>query len=146
MNNSKKEKRIKEKLSKEETIKLNYRSKLELIKQKYGVQFDVDLFGNISIEEIKFNNLKYKNKARNVVVCYDGQNDYFSFITYDIDKEGSLKAIKRSCERIYCFISLFKTFFHQNIQLQVYLHFVQHFGHAMSDILIFLYLFLNHFP
>ena len=64
------DKSIKEKIKKQDDLKLEFKRKLENIKVKYGVEFDITLLDNNNIDKVKFYNLEYKNKARDMSVIY----------------------------------------------------------------------------
>ena len=51
---------IKKKIADKDKIKLKYKQRLNLIKQHYGVEFDVEHLNNNEVENIRFINLKYK--------------------------------------------------------------------------------------
>jgi len=70
--------------------KLNFKRKLTDIMQKYGVDFDVDLLDDESIDKIKFSNLQYKNIARDVSVVYDNKNDYYGAYIYTINENKTM--------------------------------------------------------
>ena len=70
--------------------KLNFKRKLTDIMQKYGVDFDVDLLDDDSIDKIKFSNLQYKNIARDVSVVYDNKNDYYGAYIYTINENKTM--------------------------------------------------------
>ena len=48
------DKSIKEKIKKQDDLKLEFKRKLENIKVKYGVEFDITLLDNNNIDKIKF--------------------------------------------------------------------------------------------
>ena len=58
--------------------------------QKYGIDFDVDLLDDESIDKIKFSNLQYKNIARDVSVVYDNKNDYYGAYIYTINENKTM--------------------------------------------------------
>ena len=62
---------IKKKIQEQDKAKLEFKRKLTDIMQRYGLDFDVDLLDDNSIDKIKFYNLKYKNIARDVTLVYD---------------------------------------------------------------------------
>jgi len=80
--------KIKEK--EKDKAKLNFKRKLTDIMQKYGVDFDVDLLDDESIDKIKFSNLQYKNIARDVSVVYDNKNDYYGAYIYTINENKTM--------------------------------------------------------
>ena len=53
------DKKLKAKIKKQDDLKLEFKRKLENIKQKYGIDFDIELLDNNNIDKIKFYNLKY---------------------------------------------------------------------------------------
>ena len=77
MNN---EKNLKEKISEKDKAKLNYKQKLELIKQHYGVEFDVTSLKDGSINDVKFMNLKYKNEFNNLTIVYNNVLKKFDYL------------------------------------------------------------------
>ena len=77
MNN---EKKLKEKISEKDKAKLNYKQKLELIKQHYGVEFDVTSLKDGSINDVKFMNLKYKNEFNNLTIVYNNVLKKFDYL------------------------------------------------------------------
>lgn len=91
MNNENKKELIKEKIKEQDKAKLKYKQKIELVKQHYGIEFDVEHFKDENIETIKFVNLEYKNVLRNIVVIYDNSLQKFNYVSYDYDNESTLK-------------------------------------------------------
>ena len=81
---------VKNKIKEKDKAKLNFKRKLTDIMQKYGVDFDVDLLDDESIDKIKFSNLQYKNIARDVSVVYDNKNDYYSAYIYTINENKTM--------------------------------------------------------
>lgn len=81
----------KEKIIKKDKSKLKYKRKLELVKQHYGVEFDVFYFENESIDKIKFTNLEFKNAAKNITLVYDNKIGKFNYIFYDYDSEQAIR-------------------------------------------------------
>ena len=65
---------IKKKIADKDKIKLKYKQRLNLIKQHYGVEFDVEHLNNNEVENIRFINLKYKTGFNNVCVNYNPSN------------------------------------------------------------------------
>lgn len=82
---------IKEKIVEKDKAKLKYKQKLELIKQHYGVEFDVYYFDNENIDKIKFSNLEFKTSAKNVSLVYDNKIGKFNYIFYDYDSEQAIR-------------------------------------------------------
>ena len=82
---------IKEKIVEKDKAKLKYKQKLELIKQHYGVEFDVYYFDNENIDKIKFSNLEFKTSAKNVSLVYDNKIGKFNYIFYDYDSEQAVR-------------------------------------------------------
>lgn len=82
---------IKKKIAEKDKAKLKYKQKLELVKQHYGVEFDVYYFKNENIDKIKFSNLEYKNSAKNISIVYDNKIGKFNYIFYDYDNVQSIK-------------------------------------------------------
>lgn len=91
MNDENKKELIKEKIKEQDKAKLKYKQKIELVKQHYGIEFDVEHFKDENIETIKFVNLEYKNVLRNIVVIYDNSLQKFNYVSYDYDNESTLK-------------------------------------------------------
>lgn len=82
---------VKEKIIEKDKAKLKYKQKLELVKQHYGVEFDVYYFENESIDKIKFTNLEFKNAAKNITLVYDNKIGKFNYIFYDYDSEQTIR-------------------------------------------------------
>lgn len=82
---------IKKKIADKDKAKLKYKQKLELIKQHYGVEFDIYYFDNSNIEKIKFSNLDFKNTAKNISLIYDNKIGKFNYVFYDYDSEQSIR-------------------------------------------------------
>lgn len=82
---------IKEKIIEKDKAKLKYKQKLELIKQHYGVEFDVYYFDNEDVDKIKFSNLEFKTSAKNVSLIYDNKIGKFNYIFYDYDNEQAIR-------------------------------------------------------
>ena len=82
---------LKNKISEKDKAKLKYKQKLELIKQHYGVDFDITYFKDESIDKIKFSNLEYKNTAKNITVVFDNHIGKFNYLFYDYDSEQMMK-------------------------------------------------------
>ena len=91
MNKEMNEEIIKKKIIEKDKAKLKYKQKLELIKQHYGVEFDIYYFDNSNIEKIKFSNLDFKNTAKNISLIYDNKIGKFNYIFYDYDSEQSIR-------------------------------------------------------
>ena len=91
MNDENKKELIKEKIKEQDKAKLKYKQKIELVKQHYGIEFDVEHFKDENIETIKFVNLEYKNVLRHIVVIYDNSLQKFNYVSYDYDNESTLK-------------------------------------------------------
>lgn len=91
MNDENKKELIKEKIKEQDKAKLKYKQKIELVKQHYSIEFDVEHFKDENIETIKFVNLEYKNVLRNIVVIYDNSLQKFNYVSYDYDNESTLK-------------------------------------------------------
>lgn len=85
---------IKRKIADKDKIKLEYKQKLNLIKQHYGVEFDVEHFKNNKIENIKFINLNYKNGYDNICINYNPNNRKVSYIDYDFADTRLVKNMK----------------------------------------------------
>lgn len=82
---------LKKKIVEKDKAKLKYKQSLELIKQHYGVEFDVYYFKNESIDKIKFSNLEFKTSAKNITMVYDNKIGKFNYIFYDYDNQTSMK-------------------------------------------------------
>lgn len=91
MNKELEEENLKKKIIEKDKAKLNYKQKLELIKQHYGVEFDVYYFDNENIDKIKFSNLEFKTSAKNVSLVYDNKIGKFNYIFYDYDSEQAIR-------------------------------------------------------
>lgn len=91
MNKEINEEIIKKKIIEKDKAKLKYKQKLELIKQHYGVEFDIYYFDNSNIEKIKFSNLDFKNTAKNISLIYDNKIGKFNYVFYDYDSEKSIR-------------------------------------------------------
>ena len=91
MNKDLEEENLKKKIIEKDKAKLKYKQKLELIKQHYGVEFDVYYFKNENIDKIKFSNLEFKTSAKNITMVYDNKIGKFNYIFYDYDNEQSIK-------------------------------------------------------
>lgn len=85
------EENLKKKIVEKDQAKLKYKQKLELIKQHYGVDFDVYYFKNNDIDKIKFSNLDFKSVAKNISVVYDNKIGKFNYIFYDYDNEQAIR-------------------------------------------------------
>jgi len=81
---------IKKKIAEKDKAKLEFKRKLTDIMQRYGLDFDVDLLDDNSIDKIKFYNLKYKNIARDVSLVYDNKNNYYGAYIYTINKDKTM--------------------------------------------------------
>ena len=82
--------KVKEKIKKQDKLKLEFKRKLSDIKQKYGIEFDIDLLNTNDIDKIKFYNLKYKNKARNVSLIYYNEHNYYGAYIYTLNKNSTM--------------------------------------------------------
>lgn len=91
MNKEMNEEIIKKKIIEMDKAKLKYKQKLELVKQHYGVEFDIYYFDNSNIEKIKFSNLDFKNTAKNISLIYDNKIGKFNYVFYDYDSEQSIR-------------------------------------------------------
>ena len=91
MNVDNDKKLIKKKIIEKDKAKLKYKQKLELLKQHYGVDFDITYFENNNIDKVKFYNLEFKSSAKNISLIYDNKIGKFNYIFYDYDNEQSLK-------------------------------------------------------
>lgn len=83
--------KIRKKLAEKDNARKKYLEKLELLKQKYGVEFEVNSFSNHNIDKIKFYNLEYKKSLKNVVVIYDNKLKKYNYISYDFESEKTIK-------------------------------------------------------
>ena len=91
MNKELDEDNLKKKIIEKDKAKLKYKQKLELVKQHYGVEFDVYYFDNENIDKIKFSNLEFKTSAKNVSFVYDNKIEKFNYIFYDYDSEQAIR-------------------------------------------------------
>lgn len=82
---------IKKKIIEKDKAKLKYKQKIELVKQHYGVDFNITYFENNNIDKVKFYNLELKSSAKNISLIYDNKIGKFNYIFYDYDNEQSLK-------------------------------------------------------
>lgn len=82
---------IKKKIAEKDRAKLKYKQKFELVKQHYGVEFDVYYSKEDNIDKIKFSNLEFKNSAKNISIVYDNKMGKFNYIFYDYDSEQSIR-------------------------------------------------------
>lgn len=82
---------IKKKIIEKDKAKLKYKQKLELVKQHYGVDFNITYFENNNIDKVKFYNLELKSSTKNISLIYDNKIGKFNYIFYDYDNEQSLK-------------------------------------------------------
>lgn len=81
---------IKEKIKEQDKAKLEFKRKLSDIMQKYGINFDIDLLDDNSIDKIKFYNLEYKDIARDVSLVYDNKNEYYGAYIYTINENKTM--------------------------------------------------------
>ena len=95
MNKEMNEEIIKKKIIEKDKAKLKYKQKLELVKQHYGVEFDIYYFDNSNIEKIKFSNLDFKNTAKNISLIYDNKIGKFNYVFYDYDSEQSIEIMMK---------------------------------------------------
>lgn len=72
----------------EEELKKIYKSKLELIKQRYGIEFHIEYFDDNTINKIKFTNLNYNNISKNISLIYDNKIKRINYIFYDFDNSS----------------------------------------------------------
>ncbi len=82
---------IKKKIAEKDREKLKYKQKLELVKQHYGVEFDIYYSKEDNIDKIKFSNLEFKNSAKNISIVYDNKIGKFNYIFYDYDSEQAIR-------------------------------------------------------
>lgn len=82
---------LNKKIVEKDEAKLKYKQKLELVKQHYGVEFDIYYFKNENIDKIKFINLEFKNVAKNISLVYDNKLEKFNYIFYDYDNEQTIR-------------------------------------------------------
>lgn len=85
---------IKKKIADKDKIKLKYKQRLNLIKQHYGVEFDVEHLNNNEVENIRFINLKYKTGFNNVCVNYNTSNKKVSYVDYEFADTRIVKNTK----------------------------------------------------
>lgn len=81
--------KLREKIKEQDKLKLEFKQKLNSIKQKYGIEFDIYLLNTNDIDKIKFYNLKYKNKARDVSLIYYNEHNYYGAYIYTVNKKSS---------------------------------------------------------
>lgn len=81
--------KLREKIKEQDKLKLEFKQKLNSIKQKYGIEFDIYLLNSNDIDKIKFYNLKYKNKARDVSLIYYNEHNYYGAYIYTVNKKSS---------------------------------------------------------
>ncbi len=89
--NSNLEEKMNQKINEKDKIKLKYKQKLELVKQHYGVEFDVYYLKNDNIDKIRFFNLEFKTSAKNITLVYDNKIGKFNYIFYDYNSEQDIK-------------------------------------------------------
>lgn len=77
---------IKKKIAEKDKAKSEYDKKIGDIKSTRGVNFSIDYLKNDNINSVMFSNLKYKNKAKNVMVYYNGEYKNFNAITYELNQ------------------------------------------------------------
>ena len=82
---------IKKKIAEKDREILKYKQKLELVKQHYGVEFDIYYSKEDNIDKIKFSNLEFKNSAKNISIVYDNKIGKFNYIFYDYDSEQAIR-------------------------------------------------------
>ena len=85
---------IKKKIADKDKIKLKYKQRLNLIKQHYGVEFDVEHLNNNEVENIRFINLKYKTGFNNVCVNYNPSNKKVNYVDYEFADTRIVKNTK----------------------------------------------------
>lgn len=91
--NAKMDEITKKKIVVKDNEKLKYEEKINLIKQHYGVEFNVNHFDNCEIDTIKFVNLKHKKDLENVSISYDVKNNKISYIDYDFNDTRIVKGM-----------------------------------------------------
>lgn len=91
MNKELEEENLRKKIVEKDKARLKYKRRLELVKQHYGVEFDVYYFKNENIDKIKFYNLEFKTSAKNVSLVYDNKIGKFNYIFYDYDCEQDIR-------------------------------------------------------
>lgn len=82
---------IKKEIAEKDAAKLRYKEQLELIKQHYGVEFDIEYFESQDLNKIRFYNLDYKTSAKNISMVYDNKLGKFNYIFYEYDSDSSMK-------------------------------------------------------
>lgn len=98
----KKEELKKDKNPKQDKIKEEYSEKIKLLKDLYGIEFEIDYLKNNVIDKIKFLNINYRDLANNVKIVYDNNIKKINFISYNcnqISKSGH-KMIRELCNEI----------------------------------------------
>lgn len=83
----------KKKISEKNKAKKQYLEKIELLKQSYGVEFNITNFKDNNIDKIKFYNMKYKKDLKNVTIIYDNKLRLFNYLSYDYSNEKDIKTI-----------------------------------------------------
>lgn len=94
MINKNKDELINKKISEKDEAKIEYEKKLGDIKTKRGVHFSVNYLKDNEINSITFSNLKYKNKAKNISLYYNGEYESFNAISYELNQNTTLQDTK----------------------------------------------------
>ena len=97
-NKMKRVKNLKDNITKQMTeekdkLNLEYKQKLNNIKQHYNIEFEVDYFKNEEIKEIVFYDLCYKNILDNVSITYETRTKKMEYISFEYNDIRSIKAL-----------------------------------------------------
>lgn len=80
-------------IEEKDKLSLNYKQKLNEIKQHYGIEFDVEHLKNSSIKNITFVNLKYKNTFNNLSIIYNGETKSFDYMNYEFSEARNIRSV-----------------------------------------------------
>ena len=83
--------KVKEKIQEQDKLKLEFKQKLNNIKVKYGIEFDIEILNTNDIDKIKFYNLKYKNLSRDMSLIYYNEHNYYGAYIYTVNKDSSME-------------------------------------------------------
>ena len=101
---------IKEKMKEQQKARFDYQQKMVEIKNKYGVDFNINYLDSNYIKEIVFNISNYKNKINDIQINYDNDMNLISMnyqysdnriaknfnpkkVIKEIEKENNLQTI-----------------------------------------------------
>lgn len=82
--------KTKETIIAKDKCNFEFKKRLANIKQKYGIEFEVNLLNNNNIDCIKFYNLVYKKLAHDLSMIYYNQTNYYGAIIYTVNKNASM--------------------------------------------------------